>query len=128
VRAELRVDHVALSFGWGISYIDVLDSNSTGNRNRGFIPALSLRWFRGDGEGFFVAASYLYRSYARRYDCDSCYDRTALLQTATLVIGQRWRHRSGLYLEAGIGGGIYILQDHASLRATIPTRDRSSET
>jgi hypothetical protein len=116
-RAELRVGHVALSAASGFSLvgINLIDSNGQPNREVDGFPALSLRFFSGDGGAFVAAANWTNHGYQRNDDDPCCYEATARLQRATLTVGWRFRFDSGFYVEAGAGGAAAIQQSHPSL-------------
>ncbi len=116
-RAELRVNHVAVSAALGKGGVFLLDPdhNETPNRNVDQFPALGLRLFSGDGRDLVAGLSWTSHDYERNYDSRCCFDRTAHLDTLTAAAGWRFRFDSGLYLEALAGVGGSVLRGHPSL-------------
>jgi len=79
------------------------------------VPALGLRFYGGDHEGFVLAATWSNHSYERSYDSPYSFDRTARMAIFTMTAGWRFRWDPGWFLEAGIGGGRVSQSGHPSL-------------
>jgi hypothetical protein len=118
-RLDLRIWHVAASVGLGVSGLN-LDlfgvfgeaSGSYGLRNVQTAPALGLRVFSGDSEGFVAAVNWTGHRHERSYDNPNSFDRTARLDTFTLTVGWRFRAWPGWFLEAAVGLGIASISGH----------------
>jgi hypothetical protein len=120
VRLDLRIWHVAASVGLGVSGLN-LDlfgvfggeaSGSYGLRNVQIAPALGLRVFSGNSEGFVAAVNWTGHRYERSYDNANSFDRTARMDTVTLTVGWRFRAWPGWFLEPAVGLGIASLSGH----------------
>src|SRR5258708_7438301 len=107
VRLDLHVWHVAVSAAFGVSGVDLLDRDSSyGLRNVQSAPALGLRVFGGDSEGFLAAMTWTGHRYERSYDNPVAFDRTARMDTFTVTVGWRLRTKSGWFVEAAGGAGV----------------------
>ena len=84
-------------------------------RNVQTVPALGLRFYGGDHEGFVLAATWSNHSYERSYDSPYSFVRTARMAIFTMTAGWRFRWDPGWFLEAGIGGGRVSQSGHPSL-------------
>lgn len=117
VRLEARLGHVSLSGAFGVTGLGLVDPDHDGSANklRDHWPALSLRFFSGDGRGFVAALAWSGHRYDRSYDEPFLSDHTARFDVFTATIGWRFRWDAGWYLELGIGGGQYRTQGHPSL-------------
>ncbi len=113
VRLDLRIWHVAASVALGVSGVYLLDPGSSyGLRNVQIAPALGLRVFSGDSEGFVAAVNWTGHRYERSYDNANSFDRTARMDTVTLTVGWRFRAWPGWFLEPAVGLGIASLSGH----------------
>jgi hypothetical protein len=114
VRMDLHVWHVALSAALGTSGVGFFDEASYGVRNIETAPALGLRAYSGDREGFVLAATWSRHGYERSYDEPYIFDPTARMDIFTLTAGWRFRWDPGWFLEAGVGGGRVSQSGHPS--------------
>ncbi len=117
-RLDLRIWHVAASVGLGVSGLDLFEEAKgpcCGLRNIQMAPALGLRAFSSDSEGFVAAVNWTRHRYERSYDDHCCWDRTARMDTVTLTLGWRFRAWPGWFLEAAGGAGVAIISGHPSV-------------
>ena len=115
VRMDLHVWHFALSAALGDSGVGFFDDATYGVRNVQTAPALGLRAYSGDREGFVVAATWSSHYYERSYDNPYSFDPTARMVIFTMTAGWRFRWDRGWFLEAGAGGGVVRQSAHPSL-------------
>ncbi len=115
VRLDLHVWHVAASVALGLSGVGLHDDATYGVRNVHLAPALGVRAYSGDGDGFVAAVTWAGHRYERSYDERYLFDPTARMDIFTLTAGWRFRWSSGLFLEAAGGGGMVIQSGHPSV-------------
>ncbi len=87
-------------------------NGSYGLRNIQTAPALGLRAFSGDSQGFVAAVTWTGHRYERSRDNQNSFDPTARLDTVTLTVGWRFRAWPGWFLEAAVGAGIASTSGH----------------
>ncbi len=114
VRMDLHVWHLAVSAALGLSGVGLHDEATYGVRNVHLAPALGVRAFSGDGEGFVAAVTWAGHRYERSYDNPFAFDPTARMDIFTLTAGWRFLWNSGWFLEAAAGGGMVIQSGHPS--------------
>jgi hypothetical protein len=117
VRLDLRIWHVAASAALGVSGLYLFEeaSGSSGLRNMQIAPALGLRAFSGDSEGFVAAVNWTGHRYERSRDNPNSFDPTARLDTFTLTVGLRFRATPGWFLEAAVVAGVASISGHPSV-------------
>jgi len=115
VRVDLHVWHLAASVALGVSGVGLHDDATYGVRDVNVAPALGLRVYSGDRDGFVAAVTWSGHRYQRSYDERFLFDPTARMDIFTLTAGWRFLWSSGLFLEAAAGGGAAVQSAHPSL-------------
>jgi hypothetical protein len=114
-RMDLHVWHVAATAALGLSGVGIHDDATYGVRNVHLAPAIGVRAFSGDGDGFVAGVTWSGHRYERSYDSAFAFDPTARMDIFTLNAGWRFLWSSGLFLEAAAGGGVAVQSGHPSV-------------
>jgi hypothetical protein len=110
-HVELRVSHVALFAGTGaMAFVPALFVGPTGSGaySPHFGGCGGIRYYGGEGDGFFGSLNLTYGTFEGHYDptVQQSQAVSGSLLTGTGTLGWRWRSNHLLY-ELGLGLGMY---------------------